>query len=103
MPRPQGCRSCGGQFPRPKKRPPPVVLGVGRLVEKKGFADLIEACEILRRRGRKFLCKIIGEGEIEAQLREQVRRMDLATHVELSGPRPQAEVFEALHGAAALV
>lgn len=89
-------------FQSPRERAP-LILGVGRLVEKKGFADLIDACDLLRRRRRAFTCKIIGEGEIEAQLCEQIRRLDLSSHVELTGPRPQAQVFEAIAAASALV
>jgi glycosyltransferase involved in cell wall biosynthesis len=89
-------------FRSPRERAP-LVLGVGRLVEKKGFDDLIAACDILRRRGRTFTCKIIGEGEVEAALREQMARLNLASHVQLTGPQPQAEVFEAIAASAAFV
>src|SRR5947207_787018 len=34
----------------------PRILSVGRYVEKKGFADLIEACRLLRDRGLSFAC-----------------------------------------------
>jgi len=45
---------------------PPMILAVGRLVEKKGFADLIDACALLARRpGREFRCRIVGTGALE--------------------------------------
>jgi len=40
--------------------PPPVLLTVGRLVEKKGFTFLIEACRLLKDRGYRFQCQIVG-------------------------------------------
>jgi glycosyltransferase involved in cell wall biosynthesis len=40
--------------------PDPLILSVGRLVEKKGFPDLLEACRRLRDRGYRFRCQIVG-------------------------------------------
>jgi glycosyltransferase involved in cell wall biosynthesis len=77
-----------------------MVLGVGRLVEKKGFADLIEACAHLARRGTDFRCRIIGTGELEADLQAQVERLGLEDRVELVGPQPQAQVARELSQAA---
>jgi glycosyltransferase involved in cell wall biosynthesis len=50
----------------------PLITSVGRLVEKKGFHDLIEACRILKERGRSFRCVIAGSGPEEATLRHQI-------------------------------
>lgn len=72
---------------------PPRIVSVGRLIEKKGFQDLIDACAILAERGREFTCEIVGAGELEAVLRSQVARLGLTSIVELLGPRPQAEVL----------
>jgi len=78
-------------FQSPIERPP-LIAGVGRLIEKKGFADLIAACAVLRERGRRFGCQIIGSGPQEPALRDQIERSDLAAYVELLGPRPQGDV-----------
>ena len=51
-------------FLSPAERPPRIV-GVGRLVEKKGFATLIEACAILKERGSRFECEIVGDGALK--------------------------------------
>jgi glycosyltransferase involved in cell wall biosynthesis len=80
----------------------PLVLGVGRLVEKKGFSDLMAACGILRQRDVAFRCQIIGGGELEASLRGQIEALDLSERVQLLGPRPQTEVIECLQRAAVL-
>jgi len=90
------------RYESPQDRPPRIVA-VGRLVEKKGFADLIEACAILARRRRSFGCQIIGTGVLDAPLRALVARLGLEKTVVLVGPRPQGAVIEAVQGAAALV
>lgn len=86
-------------FQSPVERPPHII-SVGRLVEKKGFGDLIEACAILSRRNQWFSCSIIGTGELEDELREQIVRLKLESTVKLLGPRPQADVIEAVGDAA---
>ena len=47
----------------------PAIVSIGRLIDKKGFADLIRACDLLKKRGRDFRCEIIGEGPLENDLR----------------------------------
>jgi len=81
---------------------PPQIVAVGRLIEKKGFADLIEACAMLANRGCPFVCRIIGAGPLEADLRAHIERLGLHTIVELIGPRPQREVIRQVQQAAVL-
>jgi glycosyltransferase involved in cell wall biosynthesis len=76
--------------------PRPVLLSVGRLVEKKGLRYLVEACHILAERGRDFECLIVGEGPEEAALRRLVVERDLANRVRLLGALPQERVRELL-------
>ncbi len=83
--------------------PIPSIIAVGRLIEKKGFADLIRACELQRKRGRKFRCQIIGEGPLEEPLRRQIDHCGLQGQVELAGPHPQNEVRSRLAGATLFV
>ena len=71
---------------------PPLILGVGRLIAKKGFADLIRACGLIAERGKSFRCEIIGEGPLEDDLRGQIERLNLQDRVALSGARPMGEV-----------
>jgi glycosyltransferase involved in cell wall biosynthesis len=91
------------EFPysEPRERPP-VILAVGRLVEKKGFGDLIDACQILARQGHRFGCRIVGAGPLKADLQGRIHRADLADRIDLVGPRPQNEVIEAMRNAAVL-
>jgi len=80
----------------------PVIIGVGRLVEKKGFLDLIEACALLRSREEPFTCRLIGTGPLEGGLRRRIEEHALADRVMLLGPRPQAEVVREVQSAAVL-
>ncbi len=64
----------------------PRILSVGRYVEKKGFADLIEACRLLRERGREFACDIIGGGPLEAALQAQIEQAQLGAIGETARP-----------------
>lgn len=77
-------------FPMRKTSPDhPLLLGVGRLVEKKGFSDLVEACRILKKRGIKFCCEIVGTGAGSNQLKEQIRNQGVGDCIRLVGPLPQ--------------
>src|SRR5262249_44882456 len=91
------------EFPyrRPDDRPP-VIVAAGRLVEKKGFGDLIEACALLAARGREFRCRIAGVGAQRAALQEPIERLRLADRVQLIGPRPQNEIAKETQSAAVL-
>ena len=80
----------------------PRIVGVGRLVEKKGFVDLIDACAILAKEGRKFTCRIVGTGEQEVGLRVRIARLGLEDRIELLGPRPQSELVRLVQDAAVL-
>ena len=78
---------------------PPEIVSVGRLIEKKGFNDLIDACGLLRQRGADFRCRIIGAGPLENALREQIARAGLDPIVTLEGARQEAEVIAYLRRA----
>jgi colanic acid/amylovoran biosynthesis glycosyltransferase len=73
---------------------PPLVLAVGRLVEKKGFDVLIRACGLLRADGVRFRCRIVGKGELEDALQTLIAALDLEQHVELLGPLPREQLLE---------
>jgi len=75
---------------------PPAIVAIGRLIDKKGFADLIHACRLLKDRGKLFRCEIIGEGPLEKGLRTEIDRLDLQNCVELLGAKPQHEIAEHL-------
>ncbi len=79
----------------------PLIVAVGRLVEKKGFGDLVEACALLASRGVAFECDIVGTGPLEPPLQALILARHLQQHVHLLGPRPRSEVVALVRDAAA--
>lgn len=75
------------------------LVAVGRLVEKKGFADAIEAAAILTGQGRDICLDILGEGPLRGDLEGRITRAGLAGRVRLHGAASGAQVLAALHGA----
>jgi glycosyltransferase involved in cell wall biosynthesis len=71
---------------------PPMLLSVGRLVEMKGFADLIDACALLRSRGIAYCCRIVGDGPLKQNLKGRIERLGLDADVQLLDPMPQPEI-----------
>jgi glycosyltransferase involved in cell wall biosynthesis len=84
-------------------RTPPLIIAIGRLITKKGFADLIRVCRLLLERGKSFRCEIIGEGPLEQQLSEQIANLDLQDRIQLPGAKPQHEIRERLAAASVFV
>jgi glycosyltransferase involved in cell wall biosynthesis len=80
----------------------PLILAVGRLVEKKGFADLVRACALLARAGARFRCEIVGKGALRDELETLVRDSGLQDRVRLVGPLPRGAVARRLRDAAIL-
>lgn len=89
-----------GADDRPQAAREPLILAVGRLVEKKGFDVLVRACALLRDQGLAFRCEIAGKGPHEATLRALITGLDLADRVQLVGPKPQDEIVAAYRRAA---
>lgn len=89
------------QFPyqSPQQREP-VICAIGRLVEKKGFCDLISACHLLKTQGVQFRCEIIGDGELKEDLQQQIQELEVEDVVVLKGSLPQLQVKQHLHKAA---
>ncbi len=75
---------------------PPLIYSVGRLIEKKGFDDLIRACALLHQQGTPFHCRITGEGPLYAALTAQINDAGLADHITLTGALSQAEIITQL-------
>lgn len=80
---------------------PPLIVFVGRLVEKKGILVLVEACAKLKNWSCEFRCQIIGTGPLQAHLQHRIQQLHLDSLVEIVGPRPQNEVFEYIQQASA--
>jgi len=76
-----------------------VLLSVGRLDEIKGFATLVRACGVLADQGRRFKCRIIGDGPLRAELETQIERLELQPWIELTGAMPWEEIDRAMRRA----
>ncbi len=63
------------------------ILSIGRLSEQKGFDIAIDAAKILKDNGYHFQWFIIGSGELEKQLSEQIIKNNLEDSFILLGPR----------------
>jgi colanic acid/amylovoran biosynthesis glycosyltransferase len=72
------------------------LLSVGRLIEKKGFVFLVEACRMLSSSGLNFTCEIVGEGPERRRLEELIRAYRLSDQVLLTGSKPQTEIVDLL-------
>lgn len=70
----------------------PVVLSVGRLVEKKGHATLLAAAARLVECGIDFRLRIAGEGPEWPVLQRLVHRLELSDRVVFLGPLSESEV-----------
>ena len=61
------------------------IVSSGRLVQKKGFLYLVEACRLLAARGIAFRCTIGGNGPQEADIRQRIAQHGLEQQVLLTG------------------
>jgi glycosyltransferase involved in cell wall biosynthesis len=65
-----------------------VVVGMGRLVEQKGFDLLLAAFALVAERHPTWLLKILGDGPLMDQLRDQAKNLGLDGRVEFTGALP---------------
>jgi len=65
---------------------PPIIGTVGRLTAIKGQGALIQAIALLRDRGADLRLVIMGGGELEADHRALIERLNLQDRVTLTGP-----------------
>lgn len=86
-----------GAAARPRR-----IAAIGRLVTKKGFADLLHATALLVARGDDVTVDLVGTGELAGDLGELVTALGLTDRVVLHGAQPQHRVREIVTGAAVL-
>lgn len=87
--------------PAPLNQREPIVLGVGRFVEKKGFEYLIDAMAEVQRSLPDLELVLIGSGELEADLR--ARAAAKLSSFRIFGPCAPEEVTEWMRRARVLV
>jgi glycosyltransferase involved in cell wall biosynthesis len=77
----------------PADRTIPEILAVGSLFPRKGYLVLLEACRLLRDRGRRFHCTVVGEGPLRQRMQAFIRTHRLGDVVQMAGPQTHAEVL----------
>jgi glycosyltransferase involved in cell wall biosynthesis len=78
------------------------LLGVGRLVAKKGFDVVVDACGELDRRGVPFEAVIVGpDDDAGPALRARISELGLDGRVRLEGQMSQAALYEEYRRASA--
>lgn len=76
-----------------KNRQHNLILGIGRLVPKKGFDLLLRACKILKDNNISFKCLIVGDGTDANDLQALRNDLDLRDEVEFLGAKKQDEII----------
>lgn len=81
--------------PGPARAPAaaPLILAVARHVKVKNLSLLLDACSLLRARGRSFRCALIGDGPLRAELEQQHAALGLGEHVRFLGALAQEDVL----------
>ncbi len=82
---------------------PGQLIAVGRLVQKKGFDVLLDACALLKDRKVSFQLSLIGSGPLAAVLTTKIQTLALAENVRLEGPLPQEELIHVMSRSEAAV
>jgi glycosyltransferase involved in cell wall biosynthesis len=72
----------------------PIILGIGSLIEKKGFDVLIQAGSILHRKGVSFICRIIGDGKERPRLENMIQELGLEQIFQMPGSLPFNKLIE---------
>jgi glycosyltransferase involved in cell wall biosynthesis len=76
---------------------------VARLSAQKGLPLLIAACDKLRSSGHSFTLTIVGDGDMRAELKSEIRGHELEDCITLAGIRSSAEIRQHLLSARAFV
>ncbi len=82
---------------------PRLILSAGRLVEKKGFPDLIQALRMLSLSGQRFSCEIYGDGPLRDKIAGMIQAYGMEEQVHLLGAYRQEQLAPALQRASLFV
>ncbi len=82
----------------------PLLLTVGRMVEKKGFPTLLQACRLLKESGQQFQCLFIsGAGVREQEIVSLIDELGLTDVVSVQPAVTQEELQKIYHQATVFV
>lgn len=87
----------------PMQQRPGHLIAVGRMVAKKGFDVLLDACAILKARNVPFSLSLVGSGPLEETLHAQRAALGLENAVSMNRPLPQEALIEKMGSAQAAV
>ena len=76
----------------------PKIGSLGRLVEKKGFDVLIDACRIIKEKKIPFKLEIAGDGPLKMEYQSQVVKYSLASNISFIGSLHHSDVPQWLQG-----
>jgi glycosyltransferase involved in cell wall biosynthesis len=88
---------------RDAKPETPLILSVGRLVEKKGFFDLLAALRQVKDQGLRFRAEIYGEGPLHDELNQAIAEHGLSSWVRLAGNCTQQQLLTIFQSATLFV
>ena len=69
------------------------ILTVARLNWKKGFVEVIQALDLLKKEGYDFSYTIVGKGKEEERIAYAVHQLGLSSHVQFVGMKNREEVI----------
>jgi glycosyltransferase involved in cell wall biosynthesis len=72
----------------------PLLLFIGRFIEAKGLADVIQACSLLSERNQDFMLLCVGDGPARAHAESEVNRLGLSSQVRFFGYVSEEEATE---------
>lgn len=75
------------------------LISVGRLHWRKGYADLLLACRLLKEKGLSFNLKIIGSGPEEQKLRFMIRDLALQEYITMVNGKDHTFIRKELESA----
>lgn len=87
----------------PSERTPELLLGVGRMVDKKGFDVLLDAFAAIAPYRPGARCVLVGDGDCRAALEKQAEALGIADRVTFTGAQTQQVVASWLRRAHVMV
>lgn len=79
------------------------LIAVGRMVAKKGFDVLLDACALLKARNVPVSLSLVGSGPLDETLRAKRAALELEHVVSMDGPLPQEALIQKMGTAQAAV
>lgn len=70
------------------------ILMCANFVEKKGYKDAFFVLKKLYEKGIHFKCEVIGDGRLEAELKNQVKNLGLNNSITFLGRKNISEIYE---------